>query len=195
MSDNALLERVRVGIDTAAEWPTAVFEILKRRDFAEALADWPAVQAFAVGLDELTLRAERLDPPTREQLLAMINPLPAALKPARDFFVRLAPEINRIKELHVYWRSSHMSRLRLKEAGFSVISLTCRTVDIEKVRDYIKKLNEEAGVSPPLMKVGRPRKFAAAAETTGAASEAVQPKASDRTAERDAAVAELFKKR
>jgi hypothetical protein len=144
LADSALLQLVRDGVEAARNWPTPVFEAFSRRDYEMALADFGEARTFAVAVDELTLRAERLDHGAREGLLAAVHPLPDHLKAAKAFFVRLAPEIDRIRELEMYWRRNEEARKRDAEHGVVRINITCFQKDADRIREFVRKINAES---------------------------------------------------
>jgi hypothetical protein len=159
LADSALLQLVREGVEAAKNWPTQVLEALSRRDYEAALAEFDEARTFAVAIDELTLRAERLDHETREGLLAAVHPLPDHLKSAKAFFVRLAPEIDRIRELEMYWKRNEEARKRDAEHGIVRINVTCFSKDAERIREFVKKVNAESKFDAVPRKIpGRPPK-------------------------------------
>jgi hypothetical protein len=164
LADLALIERVRAGLEAAKNWSDPIFRAMSGWDFEMALTEFPDAKEFAVAVHELTLRAEKLEHESREALLAAIHPLPEQLKPAKAFFARLAPEIGRIRELEAYWRNNEAARQRDKENGIARIAISCFQKDVEKIRAFVKKVNEESRFveTAPRKKPGRPRKNATA---------------------------------
>ncbi|MCA3083122.1 MAG: hypothetical protein ING69_10760 [Rhodocyclaceae bacterium] len=156
-----LIERVATGLKAALEgaWTPDVFAKLNRRDFEQTLSETPSALDFGIALDELSLRAEVLTPAEREALLVLIVPLPEALKPARDFFKRIEPELQRIRELQVYYKATLGQQIRRQDAGLQRVSVIVRKEDVEKVRAFADDLNRRSGVDKiPRPKRGRPPK-------------------------------------
>lgn len=194
LADSALIERVRAGIESSKNWSEAIFRAISGWDFETALSEFPEAKEFAIAVHELGLRAEKLEHESREALLAAIHPLPEQLKPAKAFFARLAPEIGRIRELEAYWRNNEAARQRDKENGIARIAISCFQKDVERIRAFVKKVNEESRFdeAAPRKKPGRPRKnppVAIATETPAAtASTAAElPPGRQETAEERAA--------
>ncbi len=180
LSDTALLERVRAGVEAARNWSEPVFSAMSGWNFENALLEFPDAREFAIAVHELTLRSEKLDHEGREGLLSAIYPLPDQLRPAKAFFARIAPELSRIRELEMFWRNKEAARRRDKEYGVARIAITCFEKDVERIRAFVKKVNEESKFSEtvPKKKGGRPRKtlkhadaaVSAAPETTSVAA-------------------------
>lgn len=160
LADSALLERVRAGVSAAKNWDDAIFRAMARRDFDVALADWPDAQAFAVAVAELTGRAETLEHDIRAGLLELLHPPPAELKAAKPFFTRFAPEIDRIRELEMYWKNSEAARQRDKQYGVARIAVTCFAKDVERIREFVRQVNSESKFDAvvPRKMPGRPPK-------------------------------------
>jgi hypothetical protein len=168
LADSALIERVRAGLESAKNWSDPIFRAMSGWDFEAALAEFPEAREFAIAVHELTLRAEKLEHESREALLAAVHPLPDQLKPAKAFFARLAPELGRIRELEAYWRNNESARQRDRENGIARIAISCFQKDVEKIRAFVKKVNEESRFdeTAPRKKPGRPRKNATAEAVT-----------------------------
>lgn len=144
LADSVLLDLVRSGVETAKNWSEPVFEAFARRDYDAALSEFPDARVFAIAVDELTARAEKIEHDIREGLLGQIHPLPDHLKPARAFFARLAPELDRIRELEMYWRNNEAARKRDAELGIARITITCFQKDAEKIREFARRINAES---------------------------------------------------
>jgi hypothetical protein len=166
LADSALIERVRAGLEAAKIWSDPIFRAMSGWDFEAALAEFPDAKEFAVAVHELTLRAEKLEHESREALLSAVHPLPDQLKPAKAFFARLAPEIGRIRELEAYWRNNEAARQRDRENGIARIAISCFQKDVERIREFVKKVNAESRFdeTAPRKKPGRPRKNLTPAE-------------------------------
>jgi hypothetical protein len=167
LADSALIERIRAGLESAKNWSDPIFRAMSGWDFEAALSEFPEAKEFAVAVHELTLRAEKLEHESREALLSAIHPLPDQLKPAKAFFARLAPEIGRIRELEAYWRNNEAARQRDRENGIARIAISCFQKDVERIREFVKKVNAESRFdeTAPRKKPGRPRKNLTPAET------------------------------
>lgn len=158
---SVLLERAAAGLKAAQDglWTPDVFAKLNRRDFEQTLSETPSALDFGLALDELSLRAEVLTPPEREALLTLISPLPEALRPARDFFKRIEPELQRIRELQTFYKATLGQQIRRQDAGLQRVSVIVRKEDVEKIRAFADELNRRSGVDKlPRPKRGRPPK-------------------------------------
>lgn len=175
LADSVLLDLVRRGVEQAGNWSEPVFEALGRRDYEAALAEFPDARVFAIAVDELTARAEKIEHEIREGLLGQIHPLPDHLKPARAFFARLAPELDRIRELEMYWRNNEAARKRDAELGIARITITCFVKDAERIRTFARQVNAESKFDQLAnRKPGRPPKPGSPADLKRRAEEAAK---------------------
>jgi hypothetical protein len=154
-----LIDRVSAGLKAAqeGEWTPDIFERLNRRDFEQTLSDNPSALDFSVALDELSLRAEAMTPAERATLLSLISPLPEALRPARNYFKRIEPELQRIRELQIFYRATLGQQMRRQDAGLQRVTVFVMKDDAEKIRALAADLNRRSGVDKlPRPKRGRP---------------------------------------
>lgn len=159
LADSVLLDLVRRGVEAAQNWSEPVFEALARRDYENALSEFPEARAFAIAVDELTLRAEKIEHETREGLLSSVYPLPDHLRPARAFFARLAPELDRVRELEMYWKNNEAARKRDAELGIVRLTISCFAKDAERIREFARRVNQESKFDKvPKRTPGRPPK-------------------------------------